>query len=537
MVALLVQLKLRLIAGSLRRSAWRTVGLVLGSLYALSLVGIALVAQLGLRFGPDDGRVYAGPASVLGFAALTLGWLVLPVLISGIDETVDPGRFALLPLRAAELQPGLLVAALLGVPGVATVLVAAGQLIVWAQAPVTLLVALLSVPLGVVTCVLLARVATSGLGRLLARRRLRELGTGIATVGIITVGLGSSMLTQGLAHSVRSPAQLLPLIDRAALIVGWTPFGWAWSAPAEASRGAVLPAVVKLALALALVALLWLAWRVLLDRALVSPLGADNSGGRVRTGRVLDRLSMGSPAGAVAARSLRYWRRDPRYLAGGIVSLLMPIVLVVTNGITSSDGTLSPALLAAPLGLGFFAGMTAAQELSYDGTALWLHATSGLRGAEDRLGRAIAVLMVSLPMLLVLLVLAGLLTGRGDLELSAAAGALAVILGGTGVGVLVGSYLQVAVPPPGANPFQSNSGGGIHGLISMLLTLAGTGLTALPALVLAALGMHSPPLAVLAVVVAVAIGSLVLAVGVRAGGQRLDRAWPEVLAAVSRATD
>ena len=31
--------------------------------------------------------------------ALSAGWLLLSLLVFGIDETLDPARFALLPLR------------------------------------------------------------------------------------------------------------------------------------------------------------------------------------------------------------------------------------------------------------------------------------------------------------------------------------------------------------------------------------------------------------------------------------------------------
>ena len=40
---------------------------------------------------------------------LTLGWLLMSLLVFGVDETVDPAKFALLPVRARELLPGLLV--------------------------------------------------------------------------------------------------------------------------------------------------------------------------------------------------------------------------------------------------------------------------------------------------------------------------------------------------------------------------------------------------------------------------------------------
>ena len=40
----------------------------------------------------------------------------MSLLVFGVDETVDPAKFALLPVRARELLPGLLVAGLIGSP-------------------------------------------------------------------------------------------------------------------------------------------------------------------------------------------------------------------------------------------------------------------------------------------------------------------------------------------------------------------------------------------------------------------------------------
>ncbi len=118
MVALLVRLKLTLLRNSLRRSVWRTVGLVIGVVYALGIVVLAFAGLIALRF---TSTALTADVTVPAFALLTLGWLLLSLLVFGVDETVDPARFALLPVRARELLPGLLLAGLIGVPGVATV--------------------------------------------------------------------------------------------------------------------------------------------------------------------------------------------------------------------------------------------------------------------------------------------------------------------------------------------------------------------------------------------------------------------------------
>ena len=110
MVAILVRLKLTLLRNSLRRSVWRTVGLIIGIVYALGIVVAVLIGLVALRF---TSLALTADVTVLAFSALTLGWLLMSLLVFGIDETLDPAKFALLPVRARELMPGLLVAGLI----------------------------------------------------------------------------------------------------------------------------------------------------------------------------------------------------------------------------------------------------------------------------------------------------------------------------------------------------------------------------------------------------------------------------------------
>ena len=146
MVALLVRLKLTLLKNSLRRSIWRTVGLIIALSYALGIVIAVLAAMVGLRY---TSLALTADVTVIAYAGLTVGWLLMSMLVFGVDETIDPGKFALLPVRASELLPGLLLAGLVSAPGVATVLVGVGLLITWARTVPLTLAALIAVPLGV----------------------------------------------------------------------------------------------------------------------------------------------------------------------------------------------------------------------------------------------------------------------------------------------------------------------------------------------------------------------------------------------------
>ena len=55
------------------------------------------------RAGAADDPAYALWSPALGGGLLVLGWLLLPLVFFGVDETLDPARFALLPLPRRTL--------------------------------------------------------------------------------------------------------------------------------------------------------------------------------------------------------------------------------------------------------------------------------------------------------------------------------------------------------------------------------------------------------------------------------------------------
>ena len=369
MVALLVRLKLTLLRNSLRRSVWRTVGLVIGAVYGLGVVAAVVAGLVALRWTSIE---LTADVTVVAFAGLSIGWLLLSLLVFGVDETVDPARFALLPVRARELLPGLLAAAMVGVPGVATVLVGLGLVVTWARSLPLTVAALLAMLLGVVSCVLLARAATSALAAVLASRRFRDL----AVVGVVLLSvvfaLGGNVLGQLVDTD---PERLRAALGAVAWALGWSPFGWAWAVPADVARGDWLVAGIHLMLAAGLVAGLWWGWAYALDRRLTSPVEQPGDSRPVKESGWVDRVFPETPAGGVAARTLRYWRRDPRYLAGVAGFLVGPVILIVLQLINPMANGL--VAVFAPTLVGLLVGLSLAQDLSYDGSALWLHCRLG----------------------------------------------------------------------------------------------------------------------------------------------------------------
>ena len=142
MVAHLVRLKLSLLRNGLRRSVPQLVGMVLAALYALGVVGLAVAGLVALRSTSDVGLARS-VVVVLG-SAVTLGWLVVPVLLGGVDQTLDPVRFATFAVPRRQLLAGLLAAALVGIPGVVVSVLALTTTITWSRSPQAVAVAVVA---------------------------------------------------------------------------------------------------------------------------------------------------------------------------------------------------------------------------------------------------------------------------------------------------------------------------------------------------------------------------------------------------------
>jgi ABC-2 type transport system permease protein len=524
-VALLVRLKLTLLKNSLRRSVWRTVGLIIAMVYALGVVIMVLAGLLALRYAS---LALTADVTVIGFAALSVGWLLMSMLVFGVDETIDPAKFALLPVRARELLPGLLIAGLISAPGIATVLAGAGLVITWARTVPLTLAALIGAVLGVVTCFLLSRAATAAFASFLASRRFRDLAfVGVALLGV-SMGIAGNLISAIVRTDVGG---LRRSLSDLAMLAAWSPFGWAWAIPADISRNAWAVTGVHVVLAGAFVGVLWMAWGHFLGVRLVSPIDGGGTASKVRESATVELLYPATPAGGVAARTLRYWRRDPRYVAGIAGFLIGPIVLIVTQ-VINPEGTAAVAAFAPSL-LGLLVGFSLAQDLSYDGTALWLHISAGISGAEDRAGRVMSTITVYLPLTVILLAIAMITTGAWHLLVPAVGLTFALMLTGLGVGSFVGTLWQWPAPPPGANPFTRGNAGGLPSLLSFTLTMFGTLILALPTIALVIWSFFTPWLAYLSLPVGLVSGLLVLRIGMEQGGRVLDRRWPEAMLAVS----
>lgn len=124
MVALFAGLKFRLLRNR-RGLGLGSVGQVIALLLAVGIGGGIGLALAMLRSAPDTATLVMANL----YASAVLAWTIMPLVAFGVDETVDPRRFALLPLSRPTLQRGLLVSALIGYLPLANLLALLGSAI------------------------------------------------------------------------------------------------------------------------------------------------------------------------------------------------------------------------------------------------------------------------------------------------------------------------------------------------------------------------------------------------------------------------
>ena len=239
MVAHLVRLKLSLLRNGLRRSVPQLVGMAVAALYALGVTAVCVGGLVTLRFA-GDADLARSLVVVLG-SAVTLGWLVVPVLFTGVDQTLDPLRFATFAVPRRQLLLGLLAAALVGLPGVVLSVLALTTAVTWSRSPQAVVVALVAAAVAVLTCVTLSRVATSGLSALGQSRRGREIASTTGGLLLVVAGLSVSWVSDRVGRP--------DLMHTLAGLLAWTPLGLAWAAPADVAAGALGTGLLRLLLA------------------------------------------------------------------------------------------------------------------------------------------------------------------------------------------------------------------------------------------------------------------------------------------------
>ncbi|MET8355998.1 ABC transporter permease [Micromonospora sp. NPDC005171] len=541
-----VRLKLRVMGNNFRGQGWRIALFVGGALLGLwfAAAGFFLFAAPGLT---GNGR-YAVLVAAAGGGLLVLGWLLLPLVFFGVDETLDPARFALLPLPRRTLVTGLFVAALISVPVLAVLMASFGLVLTawslggWSAG----LVAVVGVLAGLLLCVAASRAVTSAFASMLRSRRVRDLA---AVLLAVTAALLGPLQVFGLAALREADWDRLVGV---ATVIGWTPLGAPWTVGIDVAQGRVWAAPVKLLITVAALGALLAWWSRSLESAMVGAASAGKA--PVRRGVAGGAVAQLFPRvagwagrdrfGALVAREARYWWRDARRRANlitiAVVGIFVPVFINVTGGdfaamdsggLTAAASDSSPVVVTISMVLvGVLAAATLANQFGFDGSAYAANVVAGVPGWVELRARMTAFSLYVLPMLAFVSVLLSVLLSRpGWIGLTF--GSLVATYGaGLAVNSLV-SVLGAYSLPETSNPFAMNSGAGLTKGLLTLLTMLASAVAAVPMVVAAALLGDAWLWLALPVGVGYGLGAALL--GAYLAGDVLDRRQPELLATVT----
>ncbi|MCX5091035.1 transporter [Streptomyces sp. NBC_00365] len=383
-----VRLKLSLLRNGLRQSAGRRAAYITSVVVVLLFAALQLLGLIALR-----GNAHAVSVTVLLIAVLALGWAVMPLFFPSGDETLDPTRLVMLPLRPRPLVRALLVASLVGIGPLFTLCLLIGSVISVAHGTAAYVTGVVAVPVALLVCVALARAVAAANIRLLSSRKGRDL----AVLSGLVVAIGAQVVNFG-AQRLGSAGGLSRL-DPAADVLRWVPPGSAIGAVDSMSKGSYGAGVVQLALSVAALVGLLALWSRHLTLLMTSPDGSTLQAGetgareRVPTGG-LRRLLPPGRTGTVMERSLRYVWRDPKTKAAWVTSLAIGLIVPVFNALQGTGSVYFACFAAGMLGIQMY------NQFGQDTSAFWMVAMTiaSPRDAYVELrGRALALLVITLP--------------------------------------------------------------------------------------------------------------------------------------------
>ncbi|OEJ33147.1 transporter [Streptomyces subrutilus] len=519
-----VRLKLSLLRNGLKGSSKRKAAWISSLVFAL-VVGFFTTLGLAMLHG----NAHAGTVVVLLAAILALGWTCMPLFFPTGDETLDPSRLVMLPLRPRPLVRALLASSLVGIGPMFTLCLAIGSVIAVARGAAGVAAAVVAAPLLLVGCVALARAVATANVRLLTSRKGRDLAllSGLLiAVGAQLANFASQRLFQTGGLSQLEPAEA---------VLRWLPPATAVGMVDSASKGSYGQAAAQLALTLGALALLLWFWERSLTKLMVAPDGSTIAAAKPEKNRAERGFWSLLPAGrtgAVMQRTLRYAVRDPKTKSAIVTALAIGLIIPVFNALQGTGSLYLACFGAGMLGIQMY------NQFGQDTSAFWMVAQT-LGTTHDAYvelrGRAAALALVTVPYTVFVTVVTAALVGNWS-DFPAALGLALALLGAMlCTGALASARYPYSIPTEGA---FKNVAPGQAGLawLSILGGMLAAALLCAPLIALTIwlnVADHQG-LSWLVLPLGVAWGALATWTGLRLAAPVVARRLPEILAAVSK---
>lgn len=523
---LFVRLKLSLMRNGLKGSSKRKAVWITSLLFAV-VVGFFVTLGLAMLHG----HTHAGTVVVLLAALLALGWAVMPLFFPSGDETLDPSRLVMLPLRPRPLVRALLVSSLVGIGPLFTLCLAVGSVVAVARGAAGAVAAVVAVPLLLLGCVALARSVATANVRLLSSRKGRDL----ALLSGLLIAIGAQVVNFGSQRLFEAGG--LVRLEPVEAVVRWLPPATAVGMVDSAGRGAYLEAAAQLALTLgALAGLLWF-WERSLTKLMVTPDGSTLAAATPRkerdgAGGVWSFLPAGR-TGAVMQRTLRYVVRDPKTKAAWVSALAIGLIVPVFNALQGTG-----SIYLACFGSGML-GVQMYNQFGQDTSAFWMVAQtiSGPRDAYEELrARAAALALVTVPYTVLVTALTAGLLGNWAGFPAALGLSLAVVGAMLCTGALASARFPYSIPTDGAFKNVAPGQGGLAwmGIFGGMLTSAVICSPVIALVIWFTVSDGLQDLRWILLPAGIAWGTLSTWAGLRLAAPTVSRKLPEILLAVSK---
>ena len=517
MVARLFRLRLALLA-----SAFRGGPRLLARNLLIGL--IAVLVAIGLARLPQWFDASAADRSSLGvFLGAVLLLLVALVPLFARLDNLEPRQLAAFPVPPTSIAVSLFVTTVCSWPALwllVWIIALVASRPEWVERPwPTTVWALLTLLLSIV----FARLS-SALVRLAVPRKALS---GLRWVGLLLLLAALPVIVFVVADALG--ANRSRTISDAAQMLGWTPFGAPLAGLELAVQGDAQAAATRFAVAAAALIVLLAAWYLVVARSVTS-IERPAPQGLASDGLELFERFPARPRDVIAARSLTYWRRDPRYRVALFAIPLAPIAMLGALWVAGVDAHLL-ALLPLPIIL-LLLGWSVHNDVALDSTAIWMHVASGTRGRHDRAGRLAPVMLIGLPLAIIGSSLTVTFSGDWRILPAVIGMNLAVLLAASGVSSVFSALMPYPATRPGDSPFAQpavqGSGAGLSQTLAMVFSMA----LSTPALMLSIRAIADPTFSqnILALAFGALWGLLLLTAGVLLGGRIFERSAPELVA-------
>lgn len=514
---ILLHLKVSQLANSYRNS----VSAALGDGLVL-LIGLWTMLGVGFVFWEAGGEEQAlGDSSifvVLFGSVLAFMWLVAPFVVT--SSLMDVRQFIPYPIDGSHLVRGLLLATLITPGALITgvyLLLHAG---LFRQSGWGLIVILVGAPLVLIYLNLLHQVSAVVMAAWLGSRQLRTV-LGLTLLFALMVAPPIALFLREVINDVEQ------LIENVSSWLSFSPLGAGFSLPYDIVSGDWAMAGLRV---LVLVATAGIG-AAIIQRGLRRMM--ENPGGQRVAGSALNRGDVGlfayvgsSPTSAVAARSLTFWLKDPRY---AFKLMMLPLVIMGTVALSLMADLSWPMYVLGPY-TAFLMGFVLIGDVSMDYTGFALHVTSGVSGAADRWGRTIASLVLGVPLVLATAMIpvygaVGLLPAMANGGMS-----LGLYLAILGISAFFSVRAVIPMVKPGDSPMKATPGGAGRAALVQGLSLLFVLLLCLPSIVLLVAWTitGAVSLVVLATAFLVVGGAVALVIGHWAGAREYERRLPEL---------